>query len=48
VAFNSATGLPEVISGRPVESIRIEMHDNINGLVILDNIDINGVLIGHG
>ena len=48
LAYNIGTGAPEVISGRPVQTIQIQMHDNINGLVILDNIDINGTMIGQG
>ena len=51
--YNAATGVPEAITS-PVKSIQIVFDEGQDtppdqfGLAVLDNIDINGVLVGHG
>jgi hypothetical protein len=53
-AFNASTGLLENISGKTVKSLSIDFDEGQDagpdnfGLAVLDNIDVNGTLVGQG
>jgi hypothetical protein len=53
-AYNAATGALENISGKTVQSIEIVFDEGQDtgpdnfGLAVLDNIDVNGTLVGQG
>lgn len=54
MAFNASTGALENISGESVTSIQLVMDEGQDtgpdntGLAVLDNVDVNGVLVGQG
>ena len=53
-AFNAATGALENISGQTVDSIQVVFDEGQDtgpdnfGLAVLDNVDVNGTLVGEG
>jgi hypothetical protein len=53
-AFNAGTGLLENISGKTVKSLSIDFDEGQDtgpdnfGLAVLDNVDVNGTLVGQG
>jgi hypothetical protein len=54
LAFNASTGALEPIDGKTIRRLRIVFDEGYDigpdnfGLAVLDNIDVNGVLVGHG
>jgi hypothetical protein len=54
MAYNASTGMLENISGKTVQDISIVFDEGQDtgpdnfGLAVLDNIDVNGVLVGQG
>ncbi len=54
LAYNTQTGLLDDISGKTVKSLSIVFDEGQDtgpdnfGLAVLDNIDVNGTLVGQG
>ena len=54
LAFNASTGTLDPIDGKTIERLQIVFDEGYDvgpdnfGLAVLDNIDVNGVLVGQG